>query len=81
MKIQVRLFAAARDLVGVEHVEIDLAEGSTICDLRRSLYEQFPQLEPLAQHVRFAAGSEYVQDTHRIDPADDVAVIPPVSGG
>ena len=81
MKIQVRLFAAARQLCDASAVEVELPAGSTIGQLRAALAQQYPALAPLAPHLMFAAASQYVGDRVTLAADAEIACIPPVSGG
>lgn len=81
MKLNVKLFAVARQLAGSDELGVDLPEGSTVGDLRDRLALEHPDLAPLLPHVLFAVGSEYVTDTKPLAEAMELACIPPVSGG
>jgi molybdopterin converting factor small subunit len=82
MKLHVHLFAAARQLAGGhEIVAVDCPEQPTVGDLRRALVQQCPALEPLLPHTRFAVNSTYAIETVRLQASDEIACIPPVSGG
>ena len=81
MKLEVRLFANARDLVGRETVAVELPDAACVADLRSALGEQFPNLRPLLPNLHVAVGTEYADDDTRIDANSDVACFPPVSGG
>ena len=81
MIVHVRLFAAARELAGREVVEILAEEPLTVGDLRALLATQVPALAPLLPHVRLAVNSSYASDATHVAEGDDVACIPPVSGG
>lgn len=82
MKVQVRLFAAARQLTGADSVDIDVTDSSpTVEQLRSSMMERYPQLSTLLRHAMFAVNAEYVPANSRIPPGAEVACIPPVSGG
>lgn len=81
MNVQVRLFAVARDLAGVDHIELSLPESATVGQLRTALAAQCPSLSDTLQRSMIAVNEEYAQDA-QVLPADaDVACIPPVSGG
>jgi molybdopterin converting factor subunit 1 len=81
MKLEVRLFAVARELAGADSISVELPQESTVAALRTAIARDFPQLAPLLPQVLFAVGSEYARD-HTVLAADaDVACIPPVSGG
>lgn len=81
MKLDVKLFARARDLAGADHVQVELAEEARVADLRSALTERFPALKPLAPSLLIAMGAEYADDSLPIDPTREVACFPPVSGG
>ena len=81
MKLRVKLFAVARQRAGQDEIEVELPSRATVRQLRGALAEQFPPLAAVLAHVRFAVNSEYATDTLELNPAAEVAIIPPVSGG
>jgi molybdopterin converting factor small subunit len=81
MKIKVRLFARARDLAGLESVELDIPNAGRVFDLKRSLAERFPQISPLISSLLVAVGTDYADDRTPLSSDVDVACFPPVSGG
>ncbi len=81
MKVRVRVFALARQVTGCDAVEIELAEGAAVADLRRELATQVPQLSGLIRQLMFAIDAPYVADETIVPPGSEVACIPPVSGG
>lgn len=81
MKIQVRLFALAKQVAGTESVSFELPPGATVADLRDAFEVQFPDLQAVSRSVRFAVNRDFASDDTELTPEDDVACIPPVSGG
>jgi len=81
MKLDVKLFAQARDLAGSERVEVELSDAACVADLRSALTQRVPQLKQLAPSLLIALGTEYADDSMRIEPSAEVACFPPVSGG
>jgi molybdopterin converting factor subunit 1 len=81
MTIVVRLFAAARELAGRSEAAVELPAGATVGDLRRELERQVPALAALAQRSLVAVNAEYAGEESRLSAGDEVALIPPVSGG
>ncbi|MBX3411981.1 MAG: MoaD/ThiS family protein [Pirellulales bacterium] len=81
MIVRVRMFAAARQLVGAEQVEVELTEGATVADLRQALGENYPAVASLLPQSLFAIDAEYVRDDTIVAPTAEIVVIPPVSGG
>ncbi len=81
MNVSIKLFAAARQLAGCETLSFDCPQGTSVADARELMLQQCPQLRPLVQHMRFALNSQYVDDDATISDTDEIACIPPVSGG
>lgn len=81
MKVRVRCFAAVREIVGVGDLVVDLPEGSTLDQLIHQLQAQFPQLQALTGSLLFSVNREYAATDKRLAAGDEVAFIPPVSGG
>ena len=81
MNVRVRLFAVARQLAGRDLVEVDVDEPATVSKLRTRLAAEIPALGEVLPHVTFAIGTRYVGDSAAIANGDDLACIPPVSGG
>lgn len=81
MIVCVRLFAAARQLAGTELLQVEVQEPATIASLRSAMEEAVPALQGLLAHARFAVNARYTFDDHPIASHDEIACIPPVSGG
>jgi molybdenum cofactor biosynthesis protein MoaC/molybdopterin converting factor subunit 1 len=80
--IQVRLFAMLRERAGRDSLELELPDGATVADALARL-EREPGLDELLGRlpVRAARNREYVSEDEPLEPGDELAVIPPVSGG
>jgi molybdopterin synthase catalytic subunit len=81
MKVSVRLFAGLHDVVGRRELEMELADGATVADLRQQLVSQYPAVGPFMNTLVCAVDEEYVSNDHHLRPGDEVALIPPISGG
>jgi molybdopterin converting factor subunit 1 len=81
MKVEVKLFAVARQLAGCERVGVELPAGATVRDLRAALLKESPALASIAPMLLFAVDREYAGDESVLSEDADVACIPPVSGG
>ena len=81
MKLNVRLFARARDAAGAERLTVELPADARVADLRAALAAQSPNLGALAPCLLVAVGTEYADDRTPLSPQSDVACFPPVSGG
>lgn len=80
MKISILSFGIAKDIVGQRFLDWELPEGAAVADLRASLTARFPELSKLTS-VRLAVNSEYAEEGDFLSENDEVALIPPVSGG
>ena len=81
MKLTIKLFAAARQAVGTDEVEITLPAAGTVQILRDRLRTEYPALDGLLDHAMFAVDQQYVGDDHRLNGSEEIACILPVSGG
>jgi len=79
-RLRVALFAGMAEAAGRRTLELAW-HGGTVADLRRSLAAACPELGPLLQRSAVARGDRYAADSEPLVGGDDVAVIPPVSGG
>ena len=79
--IDVKLFAILRDLTGTDSMKLALPEGSSIEDALRSLFEHKTELNQWKEHVRVAVNCEYRSSSFVLHEGDEIAIIPPVSGG
>lgn len=81
MIVRVKLFAAFRQVARQDEMALDLPAGSTVDDVRQALARSVPALAELARHARFAIDQHYAGPDTVVQEGDDVACIPPVSGG
>ena len=81
MKVVVKLFAGAREVVGQTEIAAEIPENSSVGVLRESLRAGYPALEPLLPHALFAVNSNYASDNTLVQEGAEIAFIPPVSGG
>lgn len=81
VSIPVMFFGPAKDFVGQESARVDLADGSSVAELRAMLGAKFPKLAARMPTMRLAINEEFVPDDRRLHGGDTAALIPPVSGG
>ena len=77
----VHLFATAAERTGERMIGIGFDPPFSVADLRRTLQEVYPSLLDLLPRCAVAVNHEYVADDQLLQDRDEVAVIPPVSGG
>jgi len=78
--VTIRLFAAAADAVGSRQLEGDWA-GQTVSQLLEALVREHPRLARIAPALATAVNREYAEGDRVLQEGDELALIPPVSGG
>lgn len=78
--ISVLLFGIARDLTGQTTVSLPLSQGASVGDLLSELHQQYPPLSGI-RSLLVAVNGEYAEAEHVLSNEDEIAIIPPVSGG
>lgn len=81
MTVRILLFAGLRERLRSDWVELELPEGVTVAQLLTALGDRHPALRELLPPCRVAVEQEFVGPEHPVRAGDEVAVIPPVSGG
>jgi molybdopterin converting factor subunit 1 len=81
MKVRIHLFAGVRAAIGQPVLELELPEGCTVGTLQELLSQRYPQAAPLLRSSVIAVNQQYAHQTTRLSEAQEIAIIPPVSGG
>lgn len=82
MQLTVQLFASLAETCGARQLELDgLPDPLTAGGVADAVIARFPQLDGMRDSIMFAVNAEYVHGDHPICASDEVALIPPVSGG
>lgn len=79
--VKVLLFGAAADLAGVRETTLDPPDNGSLGALWETLAERYPKLSPMRKTLAFAVNGEYATAEAAVSGGDEVAVLPPVSGG
>ena len=77
----VRLFARLRDLAGASELAREVETGATIRTVWRELAGEFPALAAYEHSISTAVNTEYAPMDRVVDDGDEIAFLPPVSGG
>ncbi len=80
MRVEIRYFASLKDRAGTARDELDLPERATVQVAVARALEVHPKLVPL-RAVRFARNAELCEPEELLADGDEVALLPPVSGG
>ena len=81
MRVTVRLFARLRDIVGSGELTRDADDHATLGDVWRGLVQDYPALDPYTPAISGARNADYVRMDAALADGDEVAFLPPVSGG
>lgn len=80
MKIKILAFGIAKDIFGGSSVNLELTNDATVYNLQYLLEHQYPRLKQLASYM-VAVNNEYALPGDSLHERDEIAIIPPVSGG
>ncbi|MCU0392109.1 MAG: molybdopterin converting factor subunit 1 [Thermoflexibacter sp.] len=80
MKVSLMLFGITKEIVGNSELKIDLEGNANVAQLLDKLYVDYPKLKSL-KSLLVAVNSEYAEKEHILADSDEIALIPPVSGG
>ena len=82
--LKVKSFAILREIIGKEQITLQLPrkeEGTTVADLRIRILEVYPEISAQKIPVGIAVNAKIVHDKSIINDFDEIALLPPISGG
>ena len=80
MTINILAFGIAKEILGGTAISINFSDGVSVLEIKTILEEQYPRLKQLTSFA-IAVNGEYAKPETIISPGDEIAIIPPVSGG
>ena len=81
MRVTVRLFARLRDIAGAPDLARDVPAGSTAADVWSTLVAEFPEMGRYDRTISTAVNADYAKMSTVLSDNDEIAFLPPVSGG
>lgn len=81
MTVKVRLFAYLKEAAGEAEIFLPAARAAKVDEVRALLRQRLAGMAPVLERSLIAVNGEYAPDDRPLFPGDEVAVIPPVSGG
>jgi molybdopterin converting factor subunit 1 len=81
VRVTVKLFARLRDIAGAEELTRDMPAGATIGHVWRELAAEFPALTEYERSISTAVNLDYARMNTEVQDGDEIAFLPPVSGG
>lgn len=80
MKLKILAFGIVKDIFGASKKEIETEKSLSVKELKIVLEEEFPDLKKLKSYF-VALDEEYAEENQMVNSAQEIAIIPPVSGG
>lgn len=81
MRVTVRLFARLRDIAGAGDLSREMPPGATVADVWQELVTEYPDMAGYDSSISSAVNADYAKMTTVLSDNDEIAFLPPVSGG
>ena len=81
MRVTIRLFARLRELAGAGELPREVPTGATVNGVWQGLVRDFPAMAPYEASLSCAVNAEYARFKTAVNEGDEIAFLPPVSGG
>jgi molybdopterin converting factor subunit 1 len=79
--VEIKLFATLKERAKTNVIAVPINTTTTVRQLREAVAAQYPVLAPLMQQTLVAVNEEFAFNDDAVQPSDEVALFPPVSGG
>ena len=81
MRVPVHFYSYFKDLTGCAETDEMAAEGGTLADFLKTLFQRFPKLAAMEKSMLVAVGVDYQPRSYVLKNGDEVSLFPPVQGG
>lgn len=81
MKIKVKFFARYSELAGTKETKLEAQAGTTVAEFKKVLKDYFPELKNWDKNLVIAVNNEFADDSQILQEGDEIALLPPLSGG
>lgn len=81
MRVSVRLFARLKELAGADTMTVEVPDSATVAEVWQAAIANIPALVPHGRALSCAVNATFARMTQKVSDGDDVAFLPPVSGG
>lgn len=81
MKVKVKYFAVCREMFNRDEEEMELPDGAILMDILKRLEEEWPEIPEYYEVMQMSVNWEYATEQTKLSDGDEVALIPPVTGG
>ncbi|MFW5945303.1 MAG: MoaD/ThiS family protein [Candidatus Natronoplasma sp.] len=80
-KVLVKFFASARDIVGKKDLEMEIKKNWKVRDVMEDLFQEYPDLQEMEDHLLISVNKDRTGREEILKNGDEIAVMPPVTGG
>lgn len=81
LRVRVKFFARYREVAGKTMIELEIAEGTTLAELKQIIEHRFPPLKVFSHNLLLAVNGEYAPPHLTLREGEEIAFLPPLSGG
>ncbi|MBS96491.1 MAG: molybdopterin converting factor subunit 1 [SAR202 cluster bacterium] len=81
MKINILLFANLREIAKQSSLQLDVSETAIVSDVIDIVKKEIPDIAPYFESIMIAVNMTYVENSYKLNNNDEMALIPPASGG
>lgn len=81
MRVKVKLFAMCYEIVGKREMNLELADGAVVMDVLKHIEKDHHEIAELYDVIQVAVNWEFTEPATKLKEGDEVALIPPVTGG
>lgn len=81
MKVRVKYFAVCREMFNRDEEEMELPDGAVLMDILKRLEEEWPEIPEYYEVMQMSVNWEFATEMTKLSDGDEVALIPPVTGG
>lgn len=81
INVKILFFGAAREAVGVEEINLDVPFAASVSGVKKAVFSRYETLSRFAQSLMIAVNEEYATNETIVKSRDEIAFLPPVSGG
>lgn len=81
MKVKVKYFAVCREMFNRDEEEMELPDGAVLMDVLKRLEGKWPEIPEYYEVMQMSVNWEYATEQTELSDGDEVALIPPVTGG
>jgi MoaD family protein len=81
MRVSIHFYSYFKDLAGCARTEESAADGATLSDVLKQIFQRFPKLAAMERSMLVAVGVDYQPRNYVLKDGDEVSLFPPVQGG